>query len=80
MTPEDVLSLGLSIISGVCWTTVYITAIRISFKEQTYAIPVIALSLNFAWELIYGVGGIFTSGNLQSWINFTWAIAYAVIV
>lgn len=80
MTPEDVLSLVLAIISGVCWTTVYITAIRIGFKEQTYAIPLIALSLNFAWEVIYGIGGIFTIGNLQSWINFTWAIADVIIL
>jgi hypothetical protein len=80
MAPADVLSLVLAVISGVSWTTVYITAIRIGFKEQTYAIPLIALSLNFAWEVIYGVGGVITIGNLQSWINFTWAIADAVIV
>ena len=80
MTLDNILSLILAIISGVCWTTVYITAIRIGFKEQTYAIPIIALSLNFAWEVIYGVGGVITIGNLQSWINFTWAIADAVVV
>jgi hypothetical protein len=80
MTPGDILSLILAIISGVCWTTVYITAIRVGFKEHTYAIPIVALSLNFAWEGIYGVGGVFAVGNLQSWINFTWAIADAIIV
>lgn len=80
MAVDDTLPLILSIISGICWATVYISAIRIDFKEQTYAIPLIALSLNFAWETIYGVGGIFTVGNVQSWINFTWAIFDAVIV
>ena len=80
MAFDDILSLILSIISGICWTTVYLSAIRIGFKEQTYAIPLVALSLNFAWEIIYGVGGIFTIGNLQSWINFIWAILDAVVV
>jgi hypothetical protein len=78
---SDLLALFLSIVSGISWTIVYISAIRIGFKDKTYAIPVLALALNFAWELIYGLGGVIIDPkSLQSWINLTWGFADAVIV
>jgi hypothetical protein len=78
---DDLLALFLSIVSGISWTIVYISAIRIGFKDKTYAIPVLALALNFAWELIYGLGGVITNPkSLQSWINLTWGFADTVIV
>ena len=45
----------LTIISGVCWTIVYIDGIRIGFRDKSYAIPFYALALNFAWELLYTI-------------------------
>ena len=39
----------LTVISGVCWTIVYIDGIRIGFRDKSYAIPFYALALNFAW-------------------------------
>ncbi|WP_314196352.1 hypothetical protein [uncultured Arthrobacter sp.] len=44
--------LFLTIVSGVAWTVVYAEAIRLGFRERTYAIPAAALALNFAWEAI----------------------------
>lgn len=67
------IGLILSLISGIAWTVVYITTIRISFKEKTYGMPLIALALNFGWELLYTILG-FSSGatNVQSWVNLIW--------
>jgi hypothetical protein len=43
----------LTALSGLAWTVVYIEAIRVGFTQRTYALPVVALALNIAWESIY---------------------------
>ena len=43
----------LIVISGICWSAVYIDSIRIGFKQKTYCMPLFALGLNIAWEGIY---------------------------
>jgi hypothetical protein len=70
----------LTAVSGIAWTIVYIAAIRIGFAQQTYALPVMALALNIAWESIYSVWGLSTDPGLQSDINVVWAMADLVIV
>jgi hypothetical protein len=70
----------LTTVSGIAWTIVYIAAIRIGFAQQTYALPVMALALNIAWESIYSVWGISTDPGLQAAINVVWALADLVIV
>lgn len=40
----------LTAISGLAWTIVYINSIWIGFRHKTYAIPMAALALNFAWS------------------------------
>ena len=45
--------LFLTIVSGLAWTVVYVDAIRIGFRDRSYAIPAAALGLNFAWEAIH---------------------------
>jgi hypothetical protein len=65
----------LTLISGLCWTIVYIEGIRLGFKDRTYAIPFFALALNFAWELIYTVLGLRTSpSDIQTVINIIWLL------
>ena len=70
----------LTAVSGIAWTIVYIAAIRIGFTQQTYALPVMALALNIAWESIYSVWGLSTDPGLQAGINVVWALADLVIV
>lgn len=69
---EDVLKL----ISGIAWTLVYIDAIRIGFKDKSYAMPLFALGLNLGWEVIYAyVAFVQPSGpSLQGIINACWAL------
>lgn len=44
------LALFLKLVIGICWTWVYIEAIRIGFQRKTYCVPAFAIGLNFTWE------------------------------
>ncbi len=77
MTP---IGLALTLISGIAWTVVYVDAIRIGFKERTYAIPIAALALNFAWEATYAALAVANGLSPQGVINIVWAAADVVIV
>ena len=70
----------LTAISGLAWTSVYIDSIRIGFRQKTYAMPMAALALNFAWESTYAVQSLTTAVSLQGLVNLVWALADLVIV
>jgi hypothetical protein len=73
MPDLQIVKVGLTIISGVCWTIVYIDGIRIGFRDKSYAIPFYALALNFAWELLYTYFGFRTNGvTVQNVFNAVW--------
>lgn len=74
------MNLFLTIVSGVAWTVVYVDAIRIGFKDRSYAIPAAALGLNFAWEVIYAARSVATGITVQGVFNIAWALADVVIV
>jgi len=61
----------LTIISGVCWTIVYVEGIRVGFKDRSYAIPFFALALNIAWEMIHAAQGI-KDPSVQTIFNGIW--------
>ena len=63
-------------ISGIAWTIVYLELIRTGFKEKACGMPLFALTLNLAWEVIYAVDGLFISKSfifVQSVANVVWA-------
>ena len=72
--------LFLTLLSGVAWTVVYADAIRVGFRDRSYAIPVAALALNFAWEAIYAVRSLDDGPDVQGVVNLVWFAADAVIV
>ncbi len=76
------MTLALTLISGLCWTWVYIEAVRLGFKQKTYAIPLFALALNIAWELINTYIGFAYGGQsgIQQLIEITWAAFDVLIV
>jgi hypothetical protein len=74
------VTLFLTIVSGLAWTAVYVDAIRIGFRDRTYAIPAAALGLNFAWEAIYAARSIATGIDAQGVFNIAWGLADVVIV
>ena len=75
------LGFGLVAFSGVAWTIVYISLIYTGFKEKTYGMPLFALALNFAWELLYTVSGFNNSpDNIQTWVNLVWCLFDVAII
>jgi hypothetical protein len=62
----------LTLISGLCWTLVYIEGIRVGIRDRSYAIPFYALALNLAWELLHTYFGFRTKIDLQTIINAVW--------
>lgn len=79
-------ALFLTLVSGIAWTIVYISCIRTGLKQKTYCMPLFALGLNFAWEVIYSVdevAGIIGNPSMfsvQTIVNIIWACLDAVIV
>jgi hypothetical protein len=75
MVNIDTMKISLTVISGVCWTIVYIDGIRLGFRDKSYAIPFYALALNFAWELLYTYFGFRTNGaTVQNIFNAIWFV------
>lgn len=73
MPAIETIKIMLTVVSGVCWTIVYIDGIRIGFRDRSYAIPFYALALNFAWELLYTYFGFRTNGvTVQNVFNALW--------
>ena len=63
----------LIVVSGLCWTIVYIDGIRLGLRDKSYAIPFYALALNFAWELLYTYHGFRINGvDAQNIFNAAW--------
>jgi hypothetical protein len=89
MTDTIDVQLALVIISGLAWTIVYLNAIWIGLRQKTYAMPVIALGLNLAWESTYAPfdlttvppgQGVINEISAQGAISVVWALADVVIV
>ncbi len=72
MTNLDTIKLVLTVISGICWTVVYIEGIRVGLRDRSYAIPFYALALNFAWELLHTIYGFRAGVSVQTIINAVW--------
>ncbi len=64
----------LVVISGLCWSLVYVDSIRTGFKQRTYCMPLFALGLNIAWEGIYAYYEVLGRGSVsvQGIANATW--------
>ncbi|MDJ0381440.1 hypothetical protein [Streptomyces sp. G-G2] len=74
------MELFLTLVSGIAWTLVYAEAIRLGLRQRTYAMPVAALALNFAWESTYAVNDVLGGVSAQGVVNIVWALADLVIV
>src|SRR3954465_11869358 len=74
------LNTALTLISGVCWTIVYILIIIRSFKDKTYGMPFWALAFNISWEAIFSFVFLFATMPLQTVINRIWFLFDIAIV
>lgn len=80
MNKLETIKLILTVVSGICWTVVYIDGIRLGIKDRSYAIPFYALALNFAWELLHTIYGLQTGVSVQAIINGVWFVFDAGIL
>jgi len=74
MNEIETVKLVLTLVSGVCWTVVYIDGIRLGIKEQSYAIPFYALALNLSWELLQTFYGFQSDLSAPTVINAVWFV------
>ncbi|OBR09784.1 hypothetical protein CH63R_05476 [Colletotrichum higginsianum IMI 349063] len=58
------------LIMGIGWTANYVGMIRKSLKDQTYAMALLPLCCNFAWELTYAIMYAFTT-SLEKYVHFS---------
>ena len=68
--------LTLDVISGICWSIVYIIANIIGFRCKTWCIPKVAVCTNFSWEFLVVTYRLLT-GQIHSFaflIQFVWLI------
>ena len=72
MVDLSTVKIVLTVISGLCWTIVYIEGIRLGLRDRSYAIPFVALALNLAWEVLHTISGFQLGDRLQGTINAIW--------
>lgn len=66
-------------ISGLGWTIVYVVIIYRGFKDKASGMPLMAFSLNIAWEFLFSV--VFPSPRIvQQVANLTWVCLDVVIL
>ena len=76
------MTLVLTLVSGFCWTWVYVECVRIGLKHKTYAMPLFALALNFAWEVIHAYLDLSQSSAIepQAVVDLCWGFADVFII
>jgi hypothetical protein len=77
------MKLLLTLISGVCWTIVYIELIRRGVKDKTCGMPLFALSMNISWEILYSIDGLFITKSFitaQNIADVVWAFCDVLIL
>ncbi len=69
------------LLSGIAWTITYIALVYRGFKDKSYGMPLVALALNFTWELTFSI--IYppqSGGTIATIINTIWFICDIAIV
>lgn len=69
MNKLETIKLVLTLVSGICWTVVYIDGIRLGIRDRSYAIPFYALALNIFWELLQTFYGLQSALSVQTVIT-----------
>lgn len=70
--PDHTLLIAvLGMVSGMLWSITYLLVIRQGWSDRTFAMPVLAMTVNLSWEFIYTF--IYHAGGaLQARINIMW--------
>ncbi len=75
MLPESFV-----VMSGFCWMGVYFLLVKRGFQDKSYGMPVVALSVNIAWETVFSL--VYPIGVSSPWkiIIVIWMILDAFVV
>jgi hypothetical protein len=57
---------------GVGWFSTYMTILYVSWRDRTYAMPMLAMVTNLAWEFLFAFIYRDVGGRMQEWINVVW--------
>jgi hypothetical protein len=63
-----------AIIGSLLWVVAYVLMVIRGFRDQTYGLPLVAITLNFTWEFIY----VFVyppDNNPELWLRILWLVA-----
>ena len=64
----------LALAGSIFWLIAYVLMIRKGFQDSTYGIPLLAIMLNFTWEIIYTT--IYPpSARGEWWLRLIWLVA-----
>jgi hypothetical protein len=81
---DSTWALICALFSALGWTLTYALVIRRNYLEKTYGIPLVALSINVAWELIFSLLLRPATLNEDAWlwitINMLWLLLDIVIL
>ena len=69
------------VLSGLAWTITYIALVYRGFRDRSYGMPLVALALNFTWEIVYSQ--IYPPSSIKlvgTIINTVWMLCDAGIV
>ncbi|OKI02283.1 hypothetical protein A6A06_14605 [Streptomyces sp. CB02923] len=64
--------------TGVLWVTTYILIIKVSFRDRSYGMPLVALCGNISWEFQYAFVNPYDT--LQRWACIAWFLFNLVIL
>ena len=76
---ENSLTIILPIAFGLCWTLAYLLIIYRGFKDQCYAMPIIACAGNITWEFYVVLHNPFGS-DLTTYANYFWLVLDFIIL
>ncbi len=76
MSMQDWLGAG----SGVAWSLTYVMIVYISWRHKTYAMPMLAMVVNFSWEFLFTLVYPMVGGVVQETVNVAWLILDVLIV
>ena len=71
---------ALGLAGGVGWTATYLTILYVSWRDRTYAMPMLAMVANITWEFLFTFVYPMVGGTVQEVVNIAWLGLDALIL
>jgi hypothetical protein len=81
LTPTNAgLAMAMLYAGFILWSLTYILAIAQGLKDKTYGVPLVAVCLNFTWELYFAVACRFFEGKRAALCTATGMLRWGLIL